>query len=164
MFTECKDRIEARTPAVVHARVRDSVSEREACIIDVSTRGLLATAAQPPRCGDFIDLTFGRNVITGQVKWAGPRRFGVSLRERVSVTAMVEGGSGCVELQGTAVTQSGSGGVLEGLRLNPELGGHAMQFAFMVLVAVSGAYTISHVAAGGLDDLNLVIETAMHQD
>lgn len=99
MLAADKPRVEPRVRAMVRARLRDAGGERDVCIIDISTRGVLATSEFPPKRGEFVELQIGRNHLAGQVKWSGEHRFGVSLRERVSVAAMAEGGTGSVELQ-----------------------------------------------------------------
>lgn len=85
------DRVEQRTRSALRALMRDSRSEREICIMDMSTRGLLATTANPPRRGEFVELAIGRNRLTAQVKWSSQRRFGLSLRERISVADLLSG-------------------------------------------------------------------------
>lgn len=76
---------------MVRARLRVGGTDNEACILDISTRGLSATSASAPQRGEIVELVVGRHNIVGQVKWAGDRRFGVAFRERVSVIAAISG-------------------------------------------------------------------------
>lgn len=128
-------RVEPRTRATVRASMRDSHGAREICVIDISTRGMLATAARPPKRGDFIELTIGVNHLAGQVAWASERRFGVSLRERVSVTAVAEGGRHKVELMRSVGVVRRRTGMLAALWGNPQALGRIGQFATFVLIA-----------------------------
>jgi len=138
-------RAESRTRATVRAHIRDSLGRREICVIDISTRGMLATAARPPARGEFVELTIGMNKLAGQVVWASERRFGVTLRERVSVSAVAEGGKRKIELQrslGVARRRNGSIGALLG---NPQLLGRVGQLAsFAVLAGAAGWVIIGY--------------------
>lgn len=78
---------------IVRAIMRDSHEEREVCLIDISTRGLLATTARPPKNGEIVELRIGRNAMVGQVRWSSERRFGIVLRDRVIVADLIEGGA-----------------------------------------------------------------------
>lgn len=78
---------------MVRATMRDSREERDVCLIDISTRGLLATTARPPSNGEIVELRVGRTALVGQVRWSSERRFGVVLRDRVIVADLIENGS-----------------------------------------------------------------------
>jgi hypothetical protein len=71
--------------------------------LDISTRGLLAITARPPTRGEFVELIVGGQMLVGQVKWAGERRFGIVLRERISVAALVSGDKRSIAHQRCAV-------------------------------------------------------------
>ncbi len=91
-----RPRVEPRTKALIKARIRDDGAERDICILDVSTRGMLATTARPPTRGAFVELFVGGHMLVGHVKWAGERRFGVVLHERISVAALIAGDTGSI--------------------------------------------------------------------
>lgn len=80
---------EDRTRTMLRATLREGHAEREACVLDLSHRGLMATSTPAPRRGVYITLTIGRHEIDGQVQWSEGRRFGVRLRERVDVLAVL---------------------------------------------------------------------------
>lgn len=98
-LTQYKPRIEDRTKAMVRARLRGAGAERDACILDLSSRGLSATADDPPRRGDYVELLVGEAVLLGQVKWSSERRFGMAFRERISVISVLSGEGGAVTLK-----------------------------------------------------------------
>lgn len=137
-----KDRIETRTRAMVRARLRDSRAERDICIIDMSTRGLLATTAVPPERGEIVELVIGRNHLTGQVRWASEHRFGIVLRERVSVAALVEGGLQNAELARSVGVAKRHTGLMAGLCANPEWLGRLGQYAAFVALAAWAGYVL----------------------
>lgn len=133
-----KDRVEGRTRAVVRAQMRDSQPERDICIIDISTRGLLATAARPPKRGEFVEIVIGRNRLAGQVRWASERRFGLSLQDRVSVIAIMEGGDANVALARSPAAKAARSSIFASLLGNSNMFGRLLQLA-AIGVAVAGA-------------------------
>ena len=152
-----KPRVEPRVRATVRARLRDASGERDVCIIDISTRGVLATSDFPPRRGDFVELQIGRNHLAGQVKWTGEHRFGISLRERVSVAAMAEGGSAPVALQrsvGQARARRSTGDALLG---NPQMLGRMFDFTLRVV----GVICVGYIAFDTIGDVFAPVSAAM---
>lgn len=83
------DRIEDRTTAILRAELRDGGPERAASVLDLSSRGLMATASPPPKRGTYVEIIVGRHSLVGQVQWCEANRFGVRLRERVDVLAVI---------------------------------------------------------------------------
>lgn len=152
-----KPRVEPRIRAMVRARLRDSLCERDVCIIDVSTRGMLATAAQPPAYGDFVEIQLGRHRLAGHVKWSGDRRFGVALQDRVSVAAVAEGGAGAIALERSVGVARRRQGVLQQLKSSPQMLGRAMQLGIFGLIALSAAIVIAELAGIGLEPVQDVM-------
>ena len=143
-----RKRVEQRTRATVRAHMRDSLGSREICVIDISTRGMLATAARPPKRGDFIELTIGMNKLAGQVAWASERRFGVTLRERVSVSAVAEGGRRKIELPRSVGVARRRTSVVTALLGNSQLLGRIGQLAtFAVLAGAAGWVIVDYTGA-----------------
>lgn len=138
-----KDRVEPRVRAMVRARMRDTLGERDVCIIDVSTRGILATAANPPQRSEIVEIALGNNFLTGQVKWSGDRRFGIALRERVSVAAMVEGGKGKVELARSVGMAKRQQGLWHALTSNPQMLGRAVQMGGMLVAILLAGWLVA---------------------
>lgn len=152
-----KDRVEPRTRAVVRATLRDSRSEREICIIDVSTRGLLATTANPPLRGAFVELVVGCNRLTGQVKWASQRRFGVALRERVSVAAIAEGGTRPAALARSKAVRKRRGDAFSGLQANPQLMSRLGEYLTLGAAAAAAAYLIVSYSGIGMEPVQQAV-------
>lgn len=135
-----KPRVELRVRAMVRARLRDACGERDVCIIDVSTKGLLLTAAVPPVRGEFVEIHIGRNRLAGQVKWSGNHRFGLSLRERVSIAAMVEGGTQTVALARSVGQARARNSMGDALRGNPQMLGRMVDFALRLVAVAAVAW------------------------
>ena len=75
----------------VRARMRCKGLEGDACILNMSTRGLAATAAAPPARGEYVEIMLNQHRIPGLVKWSGDRRFGVAFYDRINVVAAISG-------------------------------------------------------------------------
>jgi hypothetical protein len=148
-----KPRVEPRTKALIKARIRDGGTQRDVCILDVSTRGLLATTARPPQRGEFVELLVGDHLLTGQVKWAGERRFGLALRERISVAALVAGERGPIALKHAQSAKRRSGSLLEALGADRRSLGRAVQFGIMLVVLGAAAWLLADYAGDGLSSL-----------
>ena len=86
---EGKPRLEARSSTILKAHLRDGGGNREACLLDISSRGFMASAQPSPLRGAYIELIVGRHSLVGQVQWSEARRFGVRLRERIDVIAVL---------------------------------------------------------------------------
>lgn len=84
-------RVETRQTAMLKARLRDAKSTREVRIGDISPTGMLAVAERPPARGSFVDIMVGGHHLAGQVRWVSGRRFGLKMRERIDVHAILSG-------------------------------------------------------------------------
>lgn len=148
-----KPRVEPRVRAMVRARLRDSTGERDVCIIDVSSRGLLLTTASPPGRGEFVELIIGPNRLTALVKWSGERRFGLSLRERVNIAAMVQGGLGSLVLATTSGTAGPKGTPWAALVGNPQVWARAGQFAMLMAAVLVAGFLLTELVSTGLEPM-----------
>jgi hypothetical protein len=160
---QLKDRKEARTKALIRARMRSSGPERDVCILDVSASGVLATTAAPPRRGDFIELIAGMHSLVGHVEWAGDRRFGLSLRERIDVTKLLSGDSGEITLKRQARDDASANrmplAVLGDARSLSQTG----QYVFLAAAAVAAALMVAHYVGeelGSLDQAGAAMQAA----
>ena len=90
---------------MIRARLRGAGPERDACILDVSSRGLAATAENPPQRGDYVELDVGDHKLVGQVKWSSMRRFGLVLRQRISAISLISGDGDAIKLQERAAAR-----------------------------------------------------------
>jgi len=148
-----RPRVEPRTKALIKARIRDAGDERDVCILDVSTRGLLATTATPPPRGEFVELMVGRHKLVGHVKWAGDRRFGLVLRERISVAGLVAGDTRSIILARSQSARKRNGSLVEAFADNWRNLGGALQLAVMVAIGAAGAWLLAGYASNGLSSL-----------
>lgn len=99
-------RREQRISLMRRVRIRIGRDERDATILDASSRGLLMTAAQPPQRGEIIEVQIGNQVVVGQVSWSRPPQFGVTLRERLDAAGLAAGRAGVVREVQPAVSRT----------------------------------------------------------
>ena len=75
---------ELRRRVALPARLRCGASWSDACILNVSNRGLMIYAARPLD-GDTLELQRGDHVIRCRVAWRDGMRFGLQAEDRVPV-------------------------------------------------------------------------------
>ena len=80
---------EPRINVTVQARLRIGASWSDACILNVSSRGVLIHAPQPPQRGSYVELRRGDQVIIGRVMWSKGSRAGLRAQDRVPIEAIV---------------------------------------------------------------------------
>jgi hypothetical protein len=59
------------------------------CILDISARGLLLQAAEPPARGAYLDVLRGHQAIVGRVVWVQGQRFGIRTQDAVPVEELI---------------------------------------------------------------------------
>jgi hypothetical protein len=79
-----------RQKVLIRARMRISAGWNDACILDISARGLMIRAASPaPRHGSCVELRRGARIIIGRVMWADQDRFGLSTQDQLDVESII---------------------------------------------------------------------------
>jgi len=138
---------------MVRARLHADRGECDACILDISTRGLSASAATPPARGEFVEFRIGKNNLVGLVKWSGERRFGIAFRERISVIAAISG-------EGDLVMQTRQRARREGpdrRRAEVQPGrGRKLEFLVLAAAGVIAAIVLTNIVGTALHSLDTV--------
>ncbi|QDZ08491.1 PilZ domain-containing protein [Sphingomonas panacisoli] len=80
-----------RTTVLLPSRMRIESAWSDACIHNVSARGLLVSADDAPRAGAYVEIRRGRAVIIGRAVWQKDRFFGVRTQDRIYL-AVLQGG------------------------------------------------------------------------
>jgi hypothetical protein len=80
---------EARTKVLVPCRMQADGNWADACIHNISSRGMMVAVDEPPRPGSYVDIRRGKLVVIGRVMWRRDRFFGVRTQDRISVDAVV---------------------------------------------------------------------------
>ncbi|MEP5938496.1 MAG: PilZ domain-containing protein [Erythrobacter sp.] len=150
-----KPRVEDRTKVMIRASMRDSGPKRDACVLDLSTRGLLATTAKPPKYGEFVELSVNGKTLVGHVKWSGERRFGITFQDRISVMSVINGTNEPVKLKAARLARAGNRGSVEVYTDSRQLG-QMLQFGVLVLCAICAAFIISNMIDAAFGSLTIL--------
>ena len=78
-----------RINVVVPARLRLGGRWSDACILNVSARGVLIHTPERPQRGSYVELRRGDQVIIGRIMWATGSRAGLRSQDRVPVEAIM---------------------------------------------------------------------------
>lgn len=92
MVTALKLR-EPRLNVMIQARVRVGASWNDACILNLSSRGMLVRAPQAPNRGSYLEIRRGNQVIVARVVWSNADRFGVYTQDPVPAADLICGTS-----------------------------------------------------------------------
>ncbi len=155
---QLKPRIEERHKALIRCRLHGSGFDKDACILDASSRGLLLTLARPPAHGEMIEIYVNGHSLLGQVEWINGRRMGMKLHERIDVMAFITGATGSLALKRgefakvkrTAAMQYDWSQMLA----------RQGQFAFAVVaITVAGYFLVSTVtqSLGSMDKISAIL-------
>lgn len=82
---------DARKKVQLHGRLRGDYSWIDLSIRDLSRRGLMAEANNPPGRGHYIEIRRFDQVLVGRVVWQKGKRFGVILATQIDLQAVIEG-------------------------------------------------------------------------
>ena len=74
---------------MIKARMRVGAAWRDACILDLSSRGLMIQSSEPPANGSYLELRRGRHVIVARVMWSRDRRCGLRAQDVLPTEAII---------------------------------------------------------------------------
>ena len=80
---------EPRKKVMIKARMRVGAAWRDACILDLSSRGLMIQASDPLPGGSYLELRRGRHVIVARVVWSRDRRAGLRTQDALPTEAII---------------------------------------------------------------------------
>ncbi|MEO6225814.1 MAG: PilZ domain-containing protein [Sphingomicrobium sp.] len=84
---------ELRRRVVLPARIRYSAGWADACILNISSRGLMIQSCAGAKAGTIVELTRGPHVISARVVWSEGFRTGLQVDESISVADILTIGS-----------------------------------------------------------------------
>lgn len=76
---------EPRRNVVMDSRLRCGADWQNACILNISSRGLGLQAPAPPQRGSYVEVRRGNNIIIARVVWVRGHRFGVRTQDTIPV-------------------------------------------------------------------------------
>ena len=98
---------EQRRNVVLQARLRSNCRWGDACILNLSPRGLMVYAPQPADPGSFVEIRRGEQAIVARVVWRRNNRIGLRSERLLELDQVITGagsqsapGIGAVELLG----------------------------------------------------------------
>lgn len=62
---------------------------RDACILDLSSRGLMIQSNEPLPGGSYLELRRGRHIIIARVMWSRDRRYGLRAQDALPCEAII---------------------------------------------------------------------------
>lgn len=77
-----------RVKVYLPSRMRVHSAWADACIHNVSTRGLLVSSEGAPEPGAYVEIRRGQNVIIGRAVWKKDRFFGVRAQDRIDLASL----------------------------------------------------------------------------
>ena len=128
---------EWRRKIVLPARMRGSCGWSNACILNVSSRGLLIQASRGALEGSTVEIWQGEQVIVARVIWRKGVRAGLCAEARVPIEEM------CAKSSGAELPRTGPDGHLVERRKRPRTHeesryrGRALEFASVALVGIA---------------------------
>ncbi len=122
--------------------MRYGVGWNDVCILNLSSRGMMARSAMVPLPGSYVELRRGPHVIVARVVWAKDERFGVLAQDRIQVDALASSsgeGKPLADLPADRRKSRRSNKRLDDRHGASRLLSRAMEYAFFLIVGVSAA-------------------------
>jgi hypothetical protein len=79
---------EARLAVRLPSRIRIGSGWADACIHNISSRGMMLQSVTPPKPGSYIEVRRGSNIIVGRVIWRRDGFFGIRTQQPIDVRAL----------------------------------------------------------------------------
>ncbi len=80
---------EARRQVLIPCRIKSVRGWGDACIHNVSSRGMMIACDDPLAPGEYLDLRRGRQVVIGRVVWRRDRFSGIRTQDVISADSLV---------------------------------------------------------------------------
>ncbi len=91
---------EHRRKVLIRAKLRAGGLPIDACIRDISSKGLMVQTKVPPPRGTYVEIIAGNQTIVGRVVWGTDMRFGILTRDKLPIDMIVGELRGPVARQG----------------------------------------------------------------
>ena len=94
---------EERHNVVLQARIRANRGWSDACILNLSPKGMLVYSPQPAKPGSVVEVRRGEQAFVARVVWRQNNRIGLRSQDRLEVEQVITGASSATALQLGAV-------------------------------------------------------------
>ncbi|MEO8142433.1 MAG: hypothetical protein ABI617_07225 [Sphingomicrobium sp.] len=113
---------------------------QDTCILNISSRGMLMQAADPPVSGSYLEIRRGALVIVARVMWTKTHRFGVKTQDTLPIDAIVRNIELAVVGEGMRIGQRRQAGrVSLSTATRSRHQGRAIEYGFAVALAMAVA-------------------------
>ncbi|MEA1071601.1 PilZ domain-containing protein [Sphingomonas sp. LY160] len=80
---------EPRSKVMLKARMRVASAWHDACILNLSSRGLMLQTSKPPERNSYLEIRRGPHVIVARVMWSSGHRVGLKAQDELSIDDLV---------------------------------------------------------------------------
>ena len=129
----------------------------DACILNLSSRGLGMQAAAPPVRGTYVEISRGRHVLVGCVAWSKGHRFGLRTQDCVAIDAIIREPELAFEASVAAprsLDYRAAQRTVRDLGERSRQSSRTIQFSFVAMIGVSAGFiafeSVHQVLAGPL--------------
>lgn len=151
---------ELRRRVIMPARLRSCSGWTDACILNISSRGLLLHSARTGPTGSIVELWRGEHVIVARVVWQDGARAGLQTEDRLPVEQILSlNASSAMTL--TAAPIAGNDAVPKRRRSDRRSQGRMIEYAGVVVIACSLAVTAFDLVIETLGKPMALIEQAL---
>lgn len=155
---------EPRQRLALTSRLRCGATWTDACIVNISRRGLGLQSVAPPVPGSYVEICRGDITVIACVVWVEGQRFGARTQDNVSATALVDarrdvsevGHSNRMSFEKTLPRRATSA-VHESSRAS----GRIIEFCFVGILAVAAASAAAATLTSAVGHPISAVEAAM---
>ena len=153
---------ELRRRVIMPARLHSSSGWTDACILNVSSRGLMIHSARAGPQGSIVELRRGRHAIVACVVWRDGARVGLKTEERLAVEDLIRLNCASAMMVTAGQAQKRARGTPSQRReRNRRSLGRVIEYVEVALIACTLAATAFDVFERGLGTPMALIETAL---
>jgi hypothetical protein len=80
---------EHRQKVLIRAKLRAGGLPMDACIRDISSKGMMIHSKAPPPRGTYVEVITATQTIVGRVVWGADMRFGINTREKLHIEMII---------------------------------------------------------------------------
>lgn len=125
---------EDRLRVMLPARMRSEGGWSDACILNISSRGLLVYSSGKTRPGTFVEIRRGRQLVVARVVWKNNQRIGLSSPDRVHMQDIISDDAGAAAVVApTAVERR----AVPRTDARSRQRGRMLEFSFLVIVTTA---------------------------
>lgn len=134
-------RLDARSPVAINAVLVSETRTADACIRNISSRGVMLVASAELHRGELVELRRGGQILAGTVKWRRGGMIGLRLIDRIDVAAFLSGAPDFAAPMRLAAAGRAKPGRI-GQAVMPWILGH-FQYLALILLALVASFAVA---------------------